>query len=503
MTRAVIYSRYSAGPDQTDQSIEGQLRVCKKYIEDRGWVLVHTYEDKHITGRSDKRPGFQKMIKDAEAGRFDALVVYSSDRFSRSKYDSVVYKKRLKDAGVKICYAAENIPDGPEGVLLESLMEGWAQYYSEELSRKVKRGMLESAQKGKTTGPKPYGYVTGPDKEWVIDEERARVVKLIYKDFLAGSTRAEILHKINGLGYRTVKGRPFGHTAITSILSNPVYTGDYEWHGVKIPGVPAIISDDDFAAAQVKLAHPAKKPKGDFKLTGLLFCGTCGSHFRGTSGTGKSGARHYYYKPTCLHWKNIPRDDLESFIFTEVKKVLEEPVELEKLANRIISYRDYKNSTREEYKLLVSTYNKLDREADAIVDAVAQRRASDKLLDRLDEIEAILPDLKVKIEKTYVPDITDEEIKNGLRLFLKSQEHVLSTLINKVLIWPDRIQIYFNLFEDDRVKAADLIKFDQTSEWWALGAPGRTLEATPWGLRIILKSSGFKCYTKNVGISTF
>ena len=159
MKKAVIYARYSAGSGQTDQSIEGQVRECKKYIKQNKLKLVDTYADRHITGRTDRRPEFQRMIDDAKSGAFEVVVVYTTDRFSRSKYDSVVYKKQLKDLGIEIRYAAINIPEGPEGILLEALMEGWAQYYSEELSRKVQRGMHDSAMKCRATGSTPpIGY---------------------------------------------------------------------------------------------------------------------------------------------------------------------------------------------------------------------------------------------------------------------------------------------------------------------------------------------------------
>ena len=120
--KAVIYARYSAGPKQTDQSIDGQVRVCRKYCEDHGMEVVDIYADRHITGKTDARPEFQRMIRDSAFGKFDAVCVYKTDRFSRNKLDSVVYKKQLKDNGVKLCYAAEVIPEGPEGIILESLM---------------------------------------------------------------------------------------------------------------------------------------------------------------------------------------------------------------------------------------------------------------------------------------------------------------------------------------------------------------------------------------------
>ena len=135
----VIYARYSAGPRQTDQSIEGQLRVCTDFCKQRGLTVIDTYCDRHISGRTDERPEFQRLIADAKCKKFEAVVVYKTDRFARNKYDSAIYKRELKRNGIQIFYAAEAIPDGPEGIILESLMEGLAEYYSAELAQKIKR----------------------------------------------------------------------------------------------------------------------------------------------------------------------------------------------------------------------------------------------------------------------------------------------------------------------------------------------------------------------------
>ena len=193
MNRTVIYARYSAGSGQNDQSIEGQVRECKAYIKKNKLQLVGIYADRHITGRTDRRPEFQKMISDAEAGAFDVLVVYTTDRFSRDKYDTAIYKRKLKDCGVQIRYAAENIPEGPEGILLEALMEGWAQYYSEELSRKILRGMHDTAYKKKSTGSKaPIGYRVGTDQQYEIDPNVAPHVVHAFEMYLEGATFADI-----------------------------------------------------------------------------------------------------------------------------------------------------------------------------------------------------------------------------------------------------------------------------------------------------------------------
>ena len=98
----VIYARYSAGPRQTDQSIEGQLRVCHEFCKQKGLVVVGEYCDRHISGRTDERPEFQRLIADAKKKKFEAVVVYKTDRFARNKYDSAIYKRELKRNGIQI-----------------------------------------------------------------------------------------------------------------------------------------------------------------------------------------------------------------------------------------------------------------------------------------------------------------------------------------------------------------------------------------------------------------
>ena len=485
MKRAVIYARYSAGPQQTEQSIEGQVRVCKKHIEEKGFKFIKLYQDKHITGTTDRRPEFQQMLADAEALRFDVLVLYSSDRFSRNKYDSVVYKAKLRQLGIEIYYAAENIPEGPEGVLLESLMEGWAQYYSEELSRKVVRGMTESAKKAQTNGPKPMGYKTGPNKEWIIDEEEAEIVRLIFKRFLQGHTMAAIAREVNSLGYTTRRGKTFRSGSVRSILANEKYTGRYQWSDVIIEdGVPVIVGKEDFAAAQIKLQNKPHRPKGEFRLTGKLFCGICGEHWTGTSGTGKNGV-HYYYKCRCGHHKNIRRDLLEAVVFEEAKKALSQPLEFTKLVNNIDDLREQNNALRDELGPQRRAWKKLNDEAERIMKHLADGTETSRMMKRLQEIDnELLPSLEAEMVdlKEYSPSITRQDIEDGLKAFLSSSDEVIGTLINKVLITENYIKIYFNLLEDDSVKATDLIKFEQDAKCSTNQFPGRTLKATPWGL---------------------
>ena len=139
--KAVIYARYSSH-SQRDVSIDQQLKACRLFAERQGIEIASVYEDRATTGTNDQRPAFQKMMKDAVKGHWDYVVVYTLDRFSRNRYDSAVNKRTLKSYGIKVLSAMENISDDPTGILMESMLEGLAEYYSAELSEKVLKIMM-------------------------------------------------------------------------------------------------------------------------------------------------------------------------------------------------------------------------------------------------------------------------------------------------------------------------------------------------------------------------
>ena len=158
MKKAIIYARYSSD-SQTEQSIEGQLRVCREYAQNNDILIVDTYIDRAMTGTNDNRVAFQKMLKDSSSKEWQYLIVYKLDRFSRNKFESVIHKKTLRDNGVTILSAMENLTDSPEGRMMETVLEGFNQYFSEELTQKVNRGLKESWRKGKATGGQDiFGY---------------------------------------------------------------------------------------------------------------------------------------------------------------------------------------------------------------------------------------------------------------------------------------------------------------------------------------------------------
>ena len=251
----VIYARYSSD-NQREESIEGQLRECKEFAEKNDITILGTYIDRALSAKTDNRPDFQRMIKDSEKNMFDVVLVWKLDRFARNRYDSAHYKSILKRNGVKVISATEIISQGAEGILLESLLEGYAEYYSAELSEKVIRGMKENALKCKYNGGTlPIGYVIDENKNFRIDSLVAPVVLDAFKRYDEGYTMKEIVDYLKLKGVRTKKNGEISINSLTRMLHNRKYIGEYKYRDVVVPdGIPAIVSKDLFDRVQEKLA---------------------------------------------------------------------------------------------------------------------------------------------------------------------------------------------------------------------------------------------------------
>lgn len=478
----VIYARYSAGPRQTDQSIEGQLRVCTDFCKQRGLTVIDTYCDRHISGRTDERPEFQRLIADAKRKKFEAVVVYKTDRFARNKYDSAVYKRELKRNGIQIFYAAEAIPDGPEGIILESLMEGLAEYYSAELAQKIKRGMHESALKCQSTGSgRPLGYRVDEQKRFQIDPESAQTVQTIFEQYIKGESNAAICELLNSRGLRTAQGKPFNKNSINRIIKNRKYIGEYRYHDIVVEGgMPAIISKDTFNLAQAEMERrrtrkAPKSSKAEYLLAGRLFCGHCKGPMQGVSGTGKSGNKWYYYycgntrgKNKTCDKKQVSRDRLERAVvdFT-VRYILQENV-LEELARKVHAAQERQNDTASEIAFYEKKLADNKKSIANVLRAIESGASTQTLPARLQELEneqaVILGELSFLKGKRLA--FTEDQILFALMKHLEPypgeseqdyRRRIISDFVSEVYLYDDRLLIYFNISsEDGKLKSADL-----------------------------------------------
>ena len=298
MKTAVIYARYSCDA-QTEQSIEDQLRVCEDYAKMHDILILDTYIDRAMSGTNDMRPDFQRMIRDSAKRQWSYVLVYKLDRFSRNRYEATIHKNTLKNNGVKVVSAMENIPDSPEGIILESLLEGMNQYYSAELAQKVRRGMRETRLKGNYQGGAlPYGYVAA-DRKVVIDEEKAEIVRFMFDQYTKGVTVKEIIATLTAHGI-LYKGRQFPMNTVYGILRNEKYSGTY-MHGDEVVDkiYPPIVDPEIFAKVRAKVSCNKIGKHSNavvYLLRQKMKCGYCGENMSGECGTSKQGVRTYYYK---------------------------------------------------------------------------------------------------------------------------------------------------------------------------------------------------------------
>lgn len=495
--KAVIYARYSSH-SQRDVSIDQQLKACQAFADRQGIEVVQIYDDRATTGTNDNRPKFQRMMKDAAKGHWDYVVVYTLDRFSRNRYDSAVNKRTLKAYGIKVLSAMENISDDPTGILMESMLEGLAEYYSAELSRKITRGMDDNASKCLCNGQIPFGYRRGEDGRFAIDEAEAPIVQEIYRRVRDGSKLSEIIRDLNQRGILTKHGKQWGMSSFNRLLSNERYTGVYIYKDVRVPGgMPQIIDRPLFDAVQL-IMHTKKNPRkgprpdgipqrrrqenGIYYLTGKLFCGHCHSPMIGISGRSKSGPLYYYYtckgkraKKSCQK-KNVSRDFIEMFIATALKETMLNDRAIRILADAAVSYQKQKSPSA-ELEALQLRAGEIKKSISNIVAAIEAGIFSAATQSRLAELEAeqkaVLTQLSLLQEETEAP-LTREEIIAMLRLMRNGdlmdesfRESLIDTFLVAAYVYDDHCKIVFNLGgqQENSVLPFDIedVEFSDTS----------------------------------------
>ena len=342
--RVACYARYSSSM-QREESISAQLRAMKGFCEDNGWVIVKTYVDEAYSATTDKRPQFQQMIEDAGQKQFDIVLVHKLDRFARNRYDSSLYKQKLRKNGVRLCSVLERLDNTPESILLEGLLESISEFYSANLARETMKGMKENAYKCLHNGGSPgLGYDVDQSHHIVLNEEEAKIVVMIFTLYLCGYSPQNIADLLNAEGYTTKAGNPFGIYSIYSVLRNEKYTGIYIFNRAEAKGydhkrnnsrskpleeiirindgIPAIISKEIWLEAQKRMKQRTGKcrnTKTMYLLSSKIQCGECGKPMNGTIRHRKNADHFYTYrchtcKENCCNFKEIDKESLETYI---------------------------------------------------------------------------------------------------------------------------------------------------------------------------------------------
>lgn len=458
----VIYARYSSD-SQREESIEGQLRECREYAERRGITIFTTYIDRAMSARTADRPEFQRMAKNSADGLFDVVLVWKLDRFSRDRYDSSHYKRILRKNNVKVVSATENIFDGPEGIIMESVLEGYAEYYSVELSRKIHRGQKDNALKGKMNGGTiPLGYVLGNDKRLQIDPLTAPVVHEIFTRYASGETVRSIVESLNERHLYTRRGKPFSMNSFNALLKNRKYIGEYQYQDVTIPGgVPAILPEELFARVQARMEQnkraPARtKAAEEYLLTTKLYCGNCQQFMVGESGTSHTGKIHYYYK--CGNAKRgkgckkkaVRKDWIEDLVITQIRSVLFDDTIMERIADKLVALQEQENT---DMPLLQQQLQEVGKSIQNLLNAIEQGIFTPSTKQRLDELEQRKNDLEISLLQAEMerPRLSRDDILFWLHRFRKmdmtntvSRQRLIDCFVNAIYLYDDKIIFTFN-----------------------------------------------------------
>ena len=510
--KAVIYARYSSD-SQREESIEGQLRECTAFAEKNGITVLRHYIDRAYSAKTDNRPEFQNMIKDSGKRLFDIVIVWKLDRFARNRYDSARYKATLKKNGVKVVSATEIISEGAEGIILESVLEGYAEYYSADLSEKVIRGMTDNALKCKFNGGMmPIGYVIDAEQHFQIDPLTAPFVLEAFKRYDGGETISSIMNWLNEQGLTNTRGQKMTFNSVGHILHNRRYIGEFRYRDVVVPdGIPAIVPQDLFDRVQEKLAKNKKAParhkaEDDYLLTTKLFCGCCGAYLCGESGTSRTGKVHHYYKcvsvkkkRTECHKRPVRKEWIEDLVVGETMKMVMDDKAIEAIVSMLMDLQDRDNVN-------VPLYEQQLREADTAISnllgAIQQGILTRSTKERLEELENRRDELENRLacEKLAKPKVSAEFMTFWLHRFRKldvrqksHRKMLIDAFINAIFLYDDKMVITFNYKEGTKTSTfaelQEAISDKNGSDLDCLAAPRRS---TPFGGLLFVSKNTIK-----------
>lgn len=491
---AVIYARYSSA-GQREVSLDQQEKVCREYAKNNGMVVLRVYSDAAMTGKNDHRPQFQQMIKDSAKHDFTTVIVYATDRFSRKTLDAVVNKERLRANGVRVISATEPISDNPAGVLTEAIFQGLAEYYSLELSQKIRRGQEYNASKFLAPGSVPYGFYRSPDGHYVVNEQEAAVVREIFDAMLAGDDQTTICNRLNERGLKTKKGTPFSYSSMYSILHNERYIGTFIFNDVKTEdAIPQIVDKNTYWKVQDMLnskplsSNRRRNKNGIYLLTGRLYCSECGQKMTGISSTSKSGNLYYYYE--CAGHRahsgctlnRIRRDYLEMTIANGIHDIALTDDNILWMAQEShkIAVED---SETDDPSFLQDQLRQAEQAEKGIMKAIEAGMYNESMKQRMQELDNQISIIQAKLqtieeERSQIPTV--EQIVTTLRLFRDgdvSDPHItqglLDAFVTRAVLFRDHVTIYYEIKKEASQK-------DVPIDWLDGDGDGCAYRLSPW-----------------------
>lgn len=488
---AAGYYRYSSTAQNDGYSIEAQMKAIANFALSNGYDIQYNYIDRAKTGTTVNRPEFQRMIEDAKQGLFSAIIIHKTDRFSRNRFDSILYKNELLKYGVKVISVTENFGEGAEAELMLAMQESMAEYYSKNLSREVKKGMDVLSSRGlHTGGSPPLGYDV-VDKRLVINEAEAEIVRIIFDMYSKKHSYNEIAKELNARGYTTKSGNEFSVSSFNSILTQRKYIGEYVYNRrvsksltgkynshankpedeiVRIPNaVPRIIDDETFNKVQARLNQNKRKTftynsKSNYLLSGLIVCGQCGFHYQGNSRKNSKGKVYSSYR--CGKKQNhkigcgnseIEKNRLENFVIEQLQNYLFSNEAIDEIAKQVNEYNKTVAKTNNDDVIIYEKQLKqINKQIANITSAIAKGVDEDLMIDKINSLNASKKDLQKRIEEATLkelPKVSKADIKQALSSFstyLKENNTIeckrfIDNYIDKIVVYKDKVEIILKI----------------------------------------------------------
>ncbi|HCR73136.1 MAG TPA: recombinase family protein [Ruminococcus sp.] len=448
MKTGACYIRVST-EEQTEYSPDSQLKAIREYAKRNDIIIPEEfiYIDDGISGRkAEKRPSFMQMIGTAKLKPkpFDVILLWKFSRFARNREDSIVYKSMLrKQCGIDVISISEQLGEDKTSILIEALIEAMDEYYSINLAEEVRRGMAEKARRGEVVSSPPYGYNV-ENNVFIIDIETAKIVRMIFNDYLSGMGCYEIARKLNSAGIRTRNNNPWENRTVEYILKNAVYTGKLLWTPNKKKTCDynnpetiisqghhkPIIDNETFEKVQKMISENKKKyPRYarhcnvEFMLKGLVRCDKCGATLV-LSSVGNGLQCYKYSKGICPESHYISLNKINKSVIDAMK-----------------------NDTQNQSFIIETDNNKSNSDSDDISAALIKKE--EKKLERIREAyEAGVDTLDEYRQNKLKISSRIEELKKNLKPVLTAQE--ADRLIS------EKISQNIGILEDD--KSSETVK---------------------------------------------
>lgn len=348
MLTAVTYARFSSDR-QHESSIEAQHDAIASYAAQKHITIVEQYVDRALSGKTDNRPEFQRLLYDLKSRKVDYVLVHKTDRFARNRYDAAIYSRVIKQRGARLVAVSQDFGDGPEAVILEALMQGMAEYYSLNLATEVIKGRKVTISKGHHAGGTyPFGYTSDGQGGYAIVEIEAYYIRKLYQAVIDGTPPyTHILKEMRELGIKGRRGSYLLPGNIANMLKSPIYAGIYDAKAGDATSYiennhPAIVSKDTYEEA-VRIMEARKnvgrKPRNAYLCTGLVRCGQCGAPVYGHTAhkDGREYATYICGKSCGLH--SIRASELDQAARDYVAALLKPEVRTQLVA-ALTSYMD-------------------------------------------------------------------------------------------------------------------------------------------------------------------